>query len=293
MNIPTARAGIELGGTKALCRVVEAAGTSLGEVRLATQAPAATVRALGEFLRRTLDGRPLAALGVASFGPLDVDPRSRSYGRLLATPKPLWGGFDLRGALAAEVSAPVVIDTDVNAAALAEQALGAGRGCRSLAYVTVGTGIGAGLVIGGTPLRGILHPEAGHLRVPRRAGDAHPGTCPFHPDCVEGMAAGPAVAARLQSASSLESVPAQRALVGGYLADLTAALVLTWAPERIVFGGGVMATAGLLDEVRAALPAVLNGYGPGGALVPGYLVPAALRDAGLEGALLMAARPPA
>ncbi len=290
MTSTSARAGIELGGTKALCRVTDAAGVMLGEVRLATQAPAVTVGELGAFLRRTLSGRALGALGVASFGPLGVDPRSASYGRLLATPKPLWGGFDLRGALSAEVRTQVLVDTDVNAAALAEQALGAGRGCASLAYVTVGTGIGAGLAIEGTPLRGILHPEAGHLRLPRRPGDTHLSTCPFHADCVEGLAAGPAVAARRKSAPSLESLPEQRALVGGYLADLAAALVLTWAPERIVLGGGVMATPGLLAEVRGALPGVLNGYGPTAALAPDYLVAASLKDSGLEGAILMAGR---
>jgi fructokinase len=279
-----AYAGIELGGTKILCRLVAGDGARLGEARLATSTPAQALAELTAFLR----GRELRALGVASFGPIGLDPAGADYGRLLATPKPGWAGFDLRGALRAQFPVPLGLDTDVNAAALAEQASGAGRGLGSVAYVTVGTGIGAGLALEGRTLRGALHPEAGHLRLRRRSGDDVPSNCPFHEDCVEGLASGPAVARRLGERRSLAEDPQTFALVAAYLGDLAASLVLCWSPHRIVLGGGVMGTAGLRGAVARAMHATLGDYLPGPARDPHYLSAPALADAGLEGALLLA-----
>ncbi len=279
-----AYAGIELGGTKILCRLVGGDGTRLGEARFATSTPAQALADLTQFLH----GQGLTALGVASFGPIGLDPSGADYGRLLATPKPGWAGFDLRGALQAQFPVPLALDTDVNAAALAEQASGAGQGLGSVAYVTVGTGIGAGLALEGRTLRGALHPEAGHLRLRRRAGDDVPSSCPFHEDCAEGLASGPAVTRRLGDSRSLAADPCAFALVAAYLGDLVASLVLSWSPHRIVLGGGVMATVGLRGAVARAMHGTLGDYIPGPARDPRYLCAPALADAGLEGALMLA-----
>ncbi len=283
-------AGIELGGTKALCRVTDSAGSVLADGRFVTSTPAQAIADLATSIHAGLGGRQLRAIGVASFGPLIVDPRSARYGQLLATPKAGWSGFDLRAALHEHFAVPLAIETDVGAAALAEQARGAGRGCASVAYVTVGTGIGGGLALEEQVFKGALHPEIGHLRLRRRSGDAHVSTCPFHEDCAEGLAAGPAVARRLGAGRTLEQAPEVRSLVGAYLGDLAANLLLAWSPQRIVFGGGMMAVPGLLAQVDTAMRAALGSYGAAVIADTGYLAAAQLPDAGLEGALILARR---
>ena len=290
MDAGLSYAGIELGGTKVLCRVTDSAGNVLADGRFATATPARAIEDLATSIHAALGRRQLKAIGVASFGPLIVDPRSARYGQLLATPKPGWSGFDLRGALQERFAVPLVIETDVGAAALAEQSHGAGRGFASVAYVTVGTGIGGGLALEQQVLKGALHPEIGHLRLRRRGGDAHVSTCPFHEDCAEGLAAGPAVARRLGAGRTLEQAPEVLSLVGTYLGDLAANLLLAWSPQRIVFGGGLMAVPGLLAQVDAAMRAALGSYGAGVIADTGYLSAAQLPDAGLEGALLLARR---
>jgi fructokinase len=283
-----AYAGVELGGTKLLCRVLAVEGGTLAEGRFATSSPAQAITDVSACVRRGLGARKLAALGIASFGPIRLDPNAKDYGRILATPKPGWRGFELAAALRAEFDAPLVVDTDVNAAAIAEQALGAGRGLDAVAYVTVGTGIGAGLALGGKSLQGALHPEVGHLRLRRRPGDTLASSCPFHEDCAEGLASGPAVARRLGGAHTLAADRAAFALVAAYLGDVCASLVLSWAPQRILVGGGVLATEGLLEAIASAMHAALAGYLPEFATAPGYLAPPQLTDAGLEGALHLA-----
>ena len=281
-------AGIELGGTKIACRVVEDAAGVLAEERFGTSGPMEAIGRLAACLERAIGARPLRALGVASFGPIVVDETSPHYGRLLTTPKAGWSGFDLRAALASRFPVPLVIDTDVNAAALAEQRCGAARGLHTVAYVTVGTGIGGGLAIAGRTHRGALHPEVGHMRLRRRAGDRHISTCAFHDDCAEGLAAGPAVVRRLGGRAALRESAEVMDTVAGYLGDLAANLVLAWAPHRIVFGGGVMATTGLIEKVRRAMRLALGDYAVHGPAQADFLVPASLSDAGLEGALLLA-----
>ncbi len=283
--------GIETGGTKIVCRVIDDLGRTLAQARFPTVAPEAVVETLVETIQAARPaGARIGGVGVASFGPLIVDPGAPDVGRMLPTTKPGWTGFNLAAALAARLDAPVEIDTDVNAAALAEQALGAGRGLRTLAYVTVGTGIGGGLVVDGRTLKGALHPEIGHVPLRRRAGDDLKGRCAFHAGCAEGLAAGAAVGERLDGRSQADA-PEVRALVADYLGQVCAVLLLTWSPQRIVLGGGVMSTPGLVGEVEARLRLELNGYGAAGvAAAPGYLAPAALEHAGLEGALIMARR---
>ncbi|WP_395943217.1 ROK family protein [Brevundimonas sp.] len=275
---------VETGGTKIVWRIEDSAGVVLDEGRFATGRPETAV----ETLIAAVDGRPVAGLGLASFGPLMVDPASPERGAMLATTKPGWAGFNLSKTLADHFDAPFAVDTDVNAAAVAEARLGAGRGARAVAYVTVGTGIGGGLCVDGRTLKGALHPEIGHLFVRRASGDAQASACVFHAECVEGLAAGPSVQARL-AGRNLEDADEIRSFVADYLGQLVAGLLFAWAPDRIVFGGGVMSTPGLIAEVEAAARRWVNGYGSAVVMGEGgYLVPAALEHAGLDGAMLMA-----
>jgi fructokinase len=283
-------AGIETGGTKILARICAAeGGETIAERRWETGSADQAAADLGDFLSDLPDGSRLLAVGLAAFGPLVVDPDSPDWGRSLATPKPGWEGANLRAALQDRLGVPVAADTDVNAAAIAEQKLGAGGGLPSIAYVTVGTGIGAGLAVCGQSLKGALHPEAGHLQLVRRPGDQAPSTCPFHANCAEGLAAGPAVHRRLGEGRDLADDRATMDLVADYLGQLAAALVLAWSPHRIVWGGGVITGAPLLPLIQDKLRKTLGSYGVGDAVErPDFCVPAALENAGLEGALLMA-----
>ena len=288
MNEPVF-AGVETGGTKILARIIDTGDRVLAEARWPTTSPEAALEALTNFIASATSERSLAGIGIAAFGPLVCDERSRDYGRVLDTPKANWSGSNLRAGLAARFAVPVVIDTDVNAAAGAEWQRGAGRGVRCLAYVTVGTGIGGGLLLDGRPLHGALHPEIGHLRLTRRDGDNTHSVCPFHPNCAEGLIAGPAIARRLGINRTLSSEPTILDLVAGYLGELAASLVLCWSPERIIWGGGVMTTPGLLERLRESLDQSLAGYGVGeAASAPEFCALPALLDSGLEGALLMA-----
>jgi len=227
----------------------------------------------------------VAAVGVASFGPLDLDPRSPRRGTIAATPKPGWSGADVAGAFRA-LGVPVAVDTDVNGAALAEHRWGAGRGLDVFVYVTVGTGIGGGAVIGGRTLRGAAHPEMGHLRVPRdREADRFPGVCPFHGDCLEGLASGPAMERRWGAPP--EALPADHpgwSLEARYLALGLAAVVAVLAPERIAIGGGVTGQPALLPMVREELRRVLGGY----LAMPDIVPPALGARAGVLGGVALA-----
>lgn len=256
---------IEAGGTKFVCVVARDAATILAERRVATTTPAATLRAAEDFFATvSSEMGALSALGIASFGPLDIRPSSPTYGHLLATPKPGWTNTDLAARFATRFSCPVVLDTDVNAAALAEARYGAGRDCGVVVYVTVGTGIGGGIVVGGRAVHGALHPEMGHIRVLRHERERElPGVCTFHGDCIEGLASGSAIRARY--GAPLDRLPAWHEapeIVGYYLGQLAATIVLMISPERIVFGGGVMSNDRVLPELRSTAARSLNGYLP-------------------------------
>ena len=289
--------GVEAGGTKFVCLVGRGPDEVLAERRIATATPAATLAEVVEFFRAAAARHgTCAALGVASFGPLDLDPASPGWGRLMRTPKPGWEGADLVAPLRAAFAAPVGIDTDVNGAALAEVLWGAGRGTDALVYLTVGTGIGGGAVVRGEPLHGLSHPEMGHLRIPRHPDDrAFAGVCPFHGDCLEGLASGPAVRARWGAPA--EALPAGHPaweVLGFYLVHLCAAATMLLSPRLIVLGGGVMKGAPLLPATRRWTTRLLAGY-PRLALLEGdlggYLVPPGLGDrAGALGALALAGR---
>lgn len=287
----TCLAGVETGGTKILACLRDLdSGETIAERKWQTGPAERAAEDLLGFLTSAVPvGGRLAAGGLAAFGPLIVDPASPDYGQVQATPKPGWTGSNLRRALQDGLGVPVAVDTDVNAAAIAEQELGAGAGLPSIAYVTVGTGIGAGLAYRGRSLAGALHPEAGHLRLVRQAGDEAPSACPFHGDCAEGLVAGPAVRKRLGEGRELADDPALIELVGGYLGQLAAGLVLAWSPSRIVWGGGVIGAAPMMDAIEAAMRSSLGGYGVGPAAgEQGFCALAELENAGLEGAILIA-----
>jgi len=288
-------AGIELGGTKCICIL----GTGPDDIRareqLPTGDPAATLAAIAEILTHWHSAAgPLASIGIASFGPLDLREGSQAFGSIGKTPKQGWGHTDLVGYFSNRFAVPVGITTDVIGAALAEGRWGAGRGLRDFAYVTVGTGVGVGLIHEGRPLIGVHHPELGHVRIARAPGDTWPGQCPFHGDCVEGLVSGPAIKARCGVAGSdlPEDHPAWM-LVAHALGQLAHILVTSVAPQRILMGGGVLTQrAPLFSAMRAQLDSSLNGYLDIGEIREGldtYLVPPGLgADAGPLGALAVA-----
>lgn len=293
---PPVLAGVELGGSKCVCILASAPDDIRAQVRIPTTDSATTLAKITAVLDAWQQGpEPPEALGIASFGPLDLRPDSDTFGRIISTVKPGWDGADALGRLAQGRGLPIGINTDVNAAALAEARWGAARGLADCAYVTVGTGIGVGLIVAGETVFGCNHSELGHVRVPRHPGDSWPGNCPFHGDCVEGLASGPAIAARTGIAPS--EVPPDSPvwdLVTHALAQLTQAVVLATAPRRIMIGGGVVqGHPELLARVRKHLVDSLNGYLrieelSGG--IGAYIVPPGLGAlAGPLGALALAA----
>jgi fructokinase len=282
--------GVELGGTK----IVAAIGSPehvVAEERFPTGEPEATLEAVARWFRQQAPAG-LAALGVASFGPVELRPGNPRFGYTTATPKPGWSDVDVAGGLAARLGVDVAFDTDVNAAALAEGRFGAAHGVSSFVYLTVGTGIGGGGVIDGRLVHGLVHPEMGHVSVPRQPGDDFPGACPYHGACLEGMAAGRALEARFgRPAAELVGDDRRRAceLSAAYVAAGIANVVYVLAPERIVIGGGVSLLEGFVVAVQARLGEALGGY-PG---LPehehGFVVSAGLgQEAGIRGALLLA-----
>jgi fructokinase len=281
---------IEAGGTKFLCAV----GNGPDDLELcsiATTSPEATMEAVIGFFRR----RPaVRAIGIGSFGPVDLDPDSPAFGHITSTPKLAWRNFDLMGTVRKALGLPMGFDTDVNAAARGEARWGAAQGLPDFLYLTVGTGIGGGAFVGGNVLHGLLHPEMGHIRVPHDwAKDPYPGACPFHGDCLEGLASGPAIEGRWGiPGNDLPSGHPAWELEAQYLAHGLANWVCTLSPRRIVMGGGVMQHACLFPAVRRELRQLLNGYIQSRMLaegIPEYVVPPALGDrSGVLGALVLA-----
>lgn len=285
-------AGIELGGTKCVCLLASGPDDVREEVRIDTEAPAETLAAIRSVLARWCK-EGLAAIGVASFGPLELDRNASRYGCIVNTPKPGWSGADLLAPLKA-FGVPIGFDTDVNGAALAEGRWGAAQGLESYTYITVGTGIGVGSVVSGRAVRGLGHSEAGHLRIPRMVGATGAGICPFHGDCVEGLASGPAIEAKAGAPGyCLEpSDPAWDEVVHA-LGALLHNLALTTAPQRILIGGGVVGGQPfLLPRLRTALIGSLNGYGVAAdieGVIETFVAPPALGDrAGPLGAIALA-----
>lgn len=289
--------GIEAGGTKIVCGAAEVTEEGihiLDRMRFATWRPEEAVRKAADYFKDF----PIKALGVACFGPLDLRKDSATYGHIRATPKKGWEHFDLLGPFEKEIGVPAVLDTDVNGAALGEGAYGAGKGKSVVAYITVGTGIGVGLSIGGKPLHGLVHPEGGHMPVVRAPGDTYEGCCTFHRDsflpagCLEGYAAGPAIEKRWgEKGENLGSRSEVWEMEAFYLSQGVSQIALLCSPDIIILGGGVMHQASLFPMVRERVKDQMHGYVHAPILdgdISDYIVPPALGDdAGLAGACRM------
>lgn len=284
---------IEGGGTKFVCAVGSTPDDLRAEVRFPTTTPEATLDRAVEFFT----GRgPLDAIGIAMFGPLNLDRESPDYGHVGPTPKPGWTDADIVGPLSRAFGIPVGFDTDVNGAALGEGRWGAGAGLDDFVYVTVGTGIGGGVVSNGKAIHGLVHPEVGHLRIPRHPDDTYPGRCPFHGDCLEGVASGPEIADRWGTSAQDLGADTPRAveLEAFSLGYAMANLALVLSPQRIILGGGVMQLPGLLQATRRRMLEALGGYVDSAALDRGacaYVVAPQLGGgSGIAGGLVLAER---
>lgn len=255
-------AAIEAGGTKFICAVGTPEGEIIARDRIATTSPSETLGLAMDFFRKhAATTGSLSAAGIASFGPLDLDPSSSTSGSIVSTPKPGWSGVNIREVVRQALGVPTILDTDVNCAALAEGRFGAARDCNSHCYMTVGTGIGVGVIIDNKPIAGRGHPEIGHMRVPRAPGDTFEGRCPYHLDCVEGLASGPAIEDRWgEKAENLPDDHPAWEMEAHYVAALCNNLIYTVRPERIVIGGGVFERKTLYARVRRHLSEMLADY---------------------------------
>lgn len=289
MSQPPLIAGVELGGTKCNCILAAGPEDIRAEARVATTTPAEAMAAIEQVLA---GWGSFDALGIASFGPVALDPAAADYGYITATTKPNWSNTDVAGRLGRRFGVPTGFHTDVVGAALAEGAWGAASDVADHAYVTVGTGVGVGLVANGRPVTGMTHAELGHVMPSRLPGDDWAGNCSFHGACIEGLASGPAIAARVGKPA--EQLPADHPawdIVVHTLAQLCQTLALTGIPRRIVMGGGVMTgMPHLFPRIRTALAQGLGGYLSVAAVadLDTYVVPAQLGGrAGPLGAIML------
>ncbi|MBN2169188.1 MAG: ROK family protein [Actinobacteria bacterium] len=286
--------GIEAGGTKFVCAVGTGPSDIRAETRIPTGTPEETLSRCIEFFRGQNEKSPLDAVGIASFGPVDLHKNSPTYGFITSTPKPGWANTDLAGAVSDELGLPVGFDTDVNGAALGEHRWGAAKGLRSFVYLTVGTGIGGGGLSDGNLIHGLMHPEMGHFYVPHdKEKDPFPGWCPYHGDSQEGLAAGPAIEKRWGKRG--EELPPDHPaweLEAEYLALALVNFICTISPQRIVMGGGVMEQAQLFELVRTKVLKLLASYIQSPGIldeIDQYIVPPGLgNQAGVLGAIALA-----
>jgi fructokinase len=283
-------AGVELGGTKCVAILSSGAGEILAQAQIPTTSPDETIGHLEQTLFEWHRTERLDALGIASFGPIDVNPRSATWGYILPTTKPDWSGTNVAPRLRDALGVPVAFDTDVNGAALAEMRWGSGRGFTDFAYVTVGTGVGVGLIVDGKPTRGFGHCELGHIRVQRSPGDDWPGACTFHGDCVEGLASGSALQARFGNRlAQIASDDPVWDCVAWTLAQLCQVIVCAAAPHRIAIGGGVMEQQShLIGKIQSMLINSLNGFLRLPADAAYVRAPELGKDAGPLGAIALA-----
>lgn len=260
-------------------------------IRFPTTSPDETIAQTLAFFEKYRDD--LKAIGIASFGPVDPNPKSPTYGYITSTPKPGWADTNLAGRIHEGLGKPFVFDTDVNGAALGEYTWGAARDLSSALYLTVGTGVGGGAIVDGKRLQGLIHPEMGHLKLPRKAGDTFEGVCPYHGDCLEGMATGPALKARWGKPA--QELPADHEawdIEAHYLAMAVVNYILTLSPHIVIMGGGVMHQEQLFPKIRKLVQETLNGYVDSPAItenIDSYIVPPALGDeTGVLGSIALA-----
>ena len=287
----TVRLGaLEAGGTKMVCAIGDETGKIFEQISIPTQTPEDTVPKMIEYFQKA----QVDALGIGCFGPIDPDKNSATYGYITSTPKLAWQNYNFVGAFEEALGCPVGFDTDVNGSVLGEVTFGQAKGKSCVVYVTIGTGVGAGVYIEGKLLHGMLHPEAGHVMIQKRPNDNYEGRCPFHKNCLEGHAAGPAIEARWgKKAIELKDNKEVWDLEAYYIAQALAGYVLTLSPEMIILGGGVMHQEQLFPMIRGYVKEILNGYIKTEEMehLDSYIVPASLNDdQGIMGCLELARR---
>ncbi len=279
---------LEAGGTKMVCAIGDQNGQILEQVSIPTRYPEETVPEIIDYFRK----KEIAALGIACFGPLDLNQRSATYGYITTTPKPGWANYDIVGAFQKALQIPIGFDTDVNGSLLGEVTYGSSKGLENVVYITVGTGIGGGVMSGGKLLHGMLHPELGHMLLHPHPSDPYPGKCPFHRHCLEGLASGPAIEERWGvKGKDLAGRDEVWELEAYYIGQAIVNLILTLSPERIILGGGVMHQLQLFDLIRAEVKKQLNDYIVTPLLqnMEHYIVPASLHDdQGIMGCIRLA-----
>lgn len=280
---------IEAGGTKFVCAVGTADGEIKEKISIPTTTPEETMPKVIAFFQQ----HAIEAIGIGSFGPIDVDKKSKTYGNITTTPKTAWKGYPLLQTVRGAFSVPVGFNTDVNVAALGEARLGAAKGVDNCLYITVGTGIGAGAYINGELLQGLTHPEMGHILVRRHPKDTYKGRCPYHADCLEGLAAGPAIEERWgKKAIELSDKEDVWDMEGFYIAQSLMQYILILSPKKIILGGGVMNQTQVLTYIYKYLKELLNGYlsfAEVSTNIENYIVKPGLGDnAGITGAILLA-----
>lgn len=279
---------LEAGGTKMVCAIGDEYGNLTDRCTFPTDAPEITIPKLISYFRK----HNVEALGIGTFGPADLNPASETYGYITTTPKLAWANYNIRGAFADALKVPVGFDTDVNAAALGEATFGCMQNVKNGIYITIGTGIGVGILAEGNLLHGMLHPEGGHILLERHSGDSYQGSCPYHSNCFEGLAAGPAIEGRYgKKAIELTDIPEVWELEADYIAKALVNYILILSPQRIVLGGGVMHQEQLFPLIRKKTAEYLNGYIKTKELenLDTYIVPPSLSDnQGVLGCLKLA-----
>ena len=279
---------LEAGGTKMVCAIGDENGKIFDQISVPTKDPEDTMPAIIDYFR----DKDIAALGIACFGPIELDKSSPDYGHIQKTPKLLWAGYDIVGVMKESLKVPVGFDTDVNGSLLGEVTWGAAKGLSDVLYITIGTGVGGGILSGGNVVHGMLHPELGHMRLVKAENDPYEGKCPFHGTCLEGLAAGPAIEARWGApARELTDREEVWELESFYIAQALATLILTISPKKIILGGGVMHVEKLFPMIRKKVLENLNGYLFTKELedIDNYIIPAGLNDdQGIMGAIKLA-----
>lgn len=281
---------LEAGGTKMVCAIGNEKGEIFEKISIPTKTPETTMPEMIQWFK----AKKIEALGIGCFGPIDPDKDSPTYGYITSTPKLAWKDYNIVGAFEEQLCCPVGFDTDVNGSALGEVTFGQAKGKKNIVYLTVGTGVGAGVYAEGKLLHGMLHPEAGHILMRRREDDHYEGKCPYHKTCLEGLAAGPAIEERWgKKGIELQDRDEVWDLEAYYLAQALTDYILILAPQLIILGGGVMHQEQLFTRIRSYVKEMLNGYIKTKELedIDHYIVPASLHDdQGIMGALELGRR---
>lgn len=281
---------LEAGGTKMVCAIGDESGKIYEQVSIPTETPEITMPKLISYFEE----RKIEALGIGCFGPIDPDKKSETYGYITSTPKLAWADYSIVGTMEKSLMIPVGFDTDVNGSVLGEVTFGQAKGKKCVVYVTIGTGVGAGIYIEGKLLHGMLHPEAGHILLTQRQDDTYEGTCPYHKTCLEGLAAGPAIEERWgRKAVELKDDARVWDLEAYYIAQAIVNYILILSPQMIILGGGVMHQEQLFPKIRSYVKKMMNGYIKTKEMadLDHYIVPASLHDdQGIMGALELGRR---